>query len=208
MHIRLLLVAAVAAVGLTVTATATAKGPSEAKIEGPGLSSPLLFKGSGEGPGTLLGDFTQQAGFFPAMYGQSPNPMLRAKPKRLGPRYRVTYTVPGPDNMADAVRQDLYPYARGGAVTYMKPGQTFFGREHTFGGWYRSTPALKRLLVQAGLPARAPALKSASGFPAMEVSIAGAAFAALVVVGAIFGRSSIARWLPNRSTFDSKGPNV
>jgi len=208
MHIRLLLVSAVAALGLTLVATAAAKGPSEAKIEGPGLSSPLVLKGDGEGPGTLLGDFTQQAGFFPAMFGQSPDPILRAKAGSLGPKYAITYTVPGPDNVNDTIRQDLYPYARGGSVTYMRPGQEFFGRMSTRGGWYRSTSALKALLVREGLPARATAARPASHFPAMEVTIAGGIVGALALVGAVFGRSSIARWLPSRSTSDSKDPDV
>src|SRR2546421_9131869 len=125
MRIRSLLVFAVAAtVGLVLAAAAAAKGPSEAKITGPGLSSPLVLTGDGEGSGSPLGDFTQQAGFFPAMFGQSPDPMLQLRPASiLGPRYRVTYTVPGPDNTADTIRQDLYPYAQGRPVTYMRPGQ-------------------------------------------------------------------------------------
>src|SRR2546430_13631627 len=64
MQLRSFLVAvtSAAALGLVFAATAAAKGPSAAKIEGPGLSSPLVLKGNGEGTGSPLGDFTQEAG--------------------------------------------------------------------------------------------------------------------------------------------------
>ena len=40
---------------LVLAPIAGAKGPSEAKIEGPGLSKALVLKGDGEGPGSPLG---------------------------------------------------------------------------------------------------------------------------------------------------------
>ena len=83
----------------------------------------------------------------------SPNPLMRSEPSDLGARYLVTYTVPGP---ADAtLEQELYPFAAHGPVTYMRPGQSFWGDQHTHGGWYRGTPQLKAMLVHAGLPSSA-----------------------------------------------------
>ncbi|MFY9578063.1 MAG: hypothetical protein WAQ33_01950 [Gaiellaceae bacterium] len=208
MQLRSFLVAlaSAAALGLAFAATAAAKGPSEAKITGPGLSSPIVLKGDGEGQGSPLGDFTQEAGFFPAMFGQSPDPMLQLRPaKSLGPRYGVIYTVPGPDIVGDTIRQDLYPYAQGSPVTYMKPGQLFFGREHTRGGWYRGSSTLKTLLVKEGLPAQAPAVTpraSSPRFPSRAVAIGGA----IAVVLGVIGASSIAQWRPSRSTSDTKEP--
>jgi hypothetical protein len=38
----------------------------------------------------------------------------------------------------------------------MKPGQSFWGSRQTQGGWYRSTAALRTMLVKFGLPASAP----------------------------------------------------
>jgi hypothetical protein len=191
-------------VALVVVPIATAKGPSEAKIEGPGLSKPLVLKGGGEGPGSPLGDFTQEAGFFPAMFGQSPDPMFELRPAtNLGVRYRVTYSVPGPDSTVDTIRQDLYPYAQGSPVTYMKPNQLFFGREHTRGGWYRASPALKTLLVRAGLPAQAPAVvpRASRPFPSRAVAVGGGVAVLAGLIGA-----SITWWRRNRSTFDTKEP--
>ena len=148
---RLTLVAATLA-ALVLPGLALAKGPSEGSITGPGFSKTVkvLYDGGGGSPGDNL---TQQAGFFPAAFGQSPDPMLHRRPSgRLGPRYRVVWTVPGGRDFI--LRQDLYPYARGGAVTYLKPGQPIFDMT-TRGGWYRN-PELKRTLVGLGLPARAP----------------------------------------------------
>jgi hypothetical protein len=150
--IRLTFVAAIAT-ALLVPAIALAKGPTSASITGPGFSKKIKVFNDGSG-GTPGGDLTQQAGFFPAAFGQSPDPMLHRRPAgRLGPRYRIAWRVPG--GAVFLVRQDIYPYARGGAVTYMKPGQPIFDMT-TRGGWYRD-PQLKRTLVGLGLSAHAPA---------------------------------------------------
>ena len=152
-------------------ASALAKGPTGASIDGPGAGGGITFPGYGESSGSPLGDLTQQAGFFPAAFGQEPSPMLPSRPAGdLGPKYTITYQVPGPHNEADKIRQDVYPYARPAPVTYMRPGQPFFGTEQTRGGWFRADPGLKQTLVGVGLPRSAPAPpptpKSSSGdFP-------------------------------------------
>jgi hypothetical protein len=152
---RFLLPAVIATAALLVPATATAKGPSEATITGPGLSSPIKFTGNGEGGSGPFGLLVSYGGFFPQTFGQSPDPVLRARPSMaLGPRYHVTYVVPGPST--DSLEQDLYPYAVYGPVTYMEPGQKFWGDQKTHGGWYRAAPQLKDTLIEAGLPKKSP----------------------------------------------------
>ena len=144
-----LTLALVAVAALAIPATAGAKGPSEATITGPGLAAPLSIHGDGEGGwSTDLGLLVTEGGFFPQTFGQSPSPLLRAKPARLGPRYTVVYVIPPTD---DTVRQDLYPHAAGGPVTYMEPGQAFW-EQKTTGGWYRGRSTLRTMLVKAGLP--------------------------------------------------------
>jgi hypothetical protein len=150
-----LLVVLVAALALLLPAGAAAKGPSEAEITGPGLASPLRITGFGEGDSSSsLGLLVSDGGFFPETFGQSPSPLLRTQPSDLGPRYVVTYTVPGP--VLGTLQQDLYPYTAGGPVTYMRPGQAFWGDQQTVGGWYRGTGRLKTMLLKAGLPEGAP----------------------------------------------------
>ncbi len=155
-----LTLAAAALAALALPTAASAKGPTEGSISGPGFSKvvKVLYDGGGGSAGDNL---TQASGFFPAAFGQSPDPMLHVKPAGpLGPRYAVAWKVPGGSGTTFRIRQDLYPYARGGAVTYTKPGQPIFGMS-TRGGWYRD-PQLKRTLVSLGLPTSAP--NDGSGF--------------------------------------------
>ena len=153
--IRLSLAAAALA-ALLVPAVAAAKEPSQASISGPGFSKTLKMKDLEHFSGSKLAQLTEESGFFPSAVGQSPNPMLPGRPSgKLGPRYTIVWTVPGPPGVSvHKVRQELYPYARGGAVTYTKPGQPIFDMT-TVGGWYRN-PLLKGTLVGLGLSARAP----------------------------------------------------
>ena len=155
---RRYVVAAVLLAALALPAAAFAKGPESASIFGPALGRSLAVSGDGEmGNGTPLGTLVDLGGFFPQMYGQSPDPTTAKRPLgTLGPRYRVVYVVPGPNRIKSRVVQLVYPYATPVPLTYMKPGQTFWGNRQTQGGWYRSTRALRTLLVELGLPARAP----------------------------------------------------
>ena len=176
-----LIVVPVAALALVLAAGAAAKGPSTAKISGPGLSSPVTISGVGEGDtSTDLGLLVMDGGFFPQVFGQSPSPLLKKQPQQLGPRYTVTYTVPGPTE--STLQQELYPYADGAPVTYLRPGQKFWGTQSTVGGWYRGTGQLKTMLVHAGLPQAAP---EASNGKARGV-VVGAGAGVFVAVGAFF----------------------
>jgi hypothetical protein len=154
---RQLVALAVVAVALALPASALAKGPSSARLFGPGIGS-LAVAGQGEmGPGTPLGALVDTGGFMAQMYGQSPDPTSKARPKAaLGPRYRIVYIVPGPNGIKSRVLQDVYPYARPVPYTFMKPGQKYWGSRQAHGGWFRASAALKQALVDAGLPALAP----------------------------------------------------
>jgi hypothetical protein len=158
MKLRTRVIVLAGAAALAVPGVAVAKGPSVATIAGPGLTAPLTIQGNAEGDvSTDLGMLVAEAGFFPQTFGQSPNPLLAGQPKGpLGPKYTVTYTVPGPST--DTLRQYLYPYAANGTLSYMAPGQKIWDQT-TFGGWYRGTKALRTMLIDAGLPAIPPAVR-------------------------------------------------
>jgi hypothetical protein len=152
---RLLLILGAAA--LLLPTSALGKGPTSASIDGPGGGGGITFSGDGESGGTPLGDLADQAGFFPAVFVRQPDPMLDERPAGdLGPKYTVTYTVPGPDGETWKLEQDLYPYAASGPVTYMTPGQEIFEIGGTRGGWFQADSRLKDTLVAAGLPKTAP----------------------------------------------------
>jgi hypothetical protein len=162
---RLLALLLGAALALVLPAPALAKGPIEASIDGPGLGAPLqvgAVENWGE-EGALsstqpIMQLAEAAGFFPAAFAQVPDPMLPRRPRGdLGPRYVITWIVPGPNDEADRIVQDLYPYATPRPVTYMAPGQPLFRTQRTSGGWFAAAPPLMSLLVDAGLSRTPPA---------------------------------------------------
>lgn len=173
---RLILLLALAA--LAIPSVALGKGPTAATIEGPGGGGGITFSGNeGSGP---LGNLTQQSGWFAAVFEQEPSPMLAARPKGdLGPKYTVTYTVPGPNSDTFTITQNVYPYASSGPVTYLAPGQPIFDMT-TRGGWFQAGPDLNATLVAAGLPESAARSSSdGTSFPTTTVSLL--AFALLLV---------------------------
>ena len=156
----------ITAAAITLATPALAKGPSQASITGPGLVHAIALSGNGE-PGlqSPLATLAGQTGLFTVLFGADSGvtpqtPVLRTPPPRasLGPRYTVIYTVPGlppqPGRQYGQIRQDLYPYAAGGPVTYTPPGQDGFGRPLAFTGWLRADPGLTRTLAQLGVPPR------------------------------------------------------
>lgn len=167
-------------------AVALGKGASQAEITGPGLADPIFLAGERQAGGERLMRIAEAAGFFAATFGQTPDPMLDSRPTgNLGPRYRITYLMPGPNNELDEIRQDLYPYAQPTPVSYTPPEQPFFGTEQTRGGWYvASTSFLKDALVQAGLPQNAPGGGNGSTFPWMVVGPL-AALGGMLLLGAV-----------------------
>lgn len=167
----LLVTLAIAA--LVLPATAFGKGPSAATIDGPGGGGGFTIRGCCS-PGTPAMNLAEHAGFFPAVFRAEPDPMLDRRPTGdLGPKYTITYTVPGPNNETWRIRQDVYPYAKPAPVTYMPPGQEIFETQGTRGGWFQAGPQLKDTLVAAGLPETAPTAGSTDGtsFPTTAVSL-------------------------------------
>jgi hypothetical protein len=69
----------------------------------------------------------------------------------LGPRYRATFHwLVGPDETRP-IRQELYPFADSGALSFTPPGQKKLGGASR-GGWYKAGPELTLLLIDAGVP--------------------------------------------------------
>jgi hypothetical protein len=150
MKLRLLIVA-IAGAGLAlIPAPADAKGVREMSISGPGLATPIH-----------LDDTTADAALYPnALAGESGLWFLNQTPDRitasrpggdLGPRYVATYHWLVAQDKTAPIRQELYPFADGGAVTYTPPSQKV-GEGTPPGGWYRAGPKLTLLLVAVGVP--------------------------------------------------------
>jgi hypothetical protein len=161
---RALLSTILGVVVLLAPTAALAKGASEATITGPGLGDGIRLAGEGDPGGGALMQIAEDSGFFPAVFLTTPNPMLSKRPDgELGPRYTIVYVMPGPSGGVDEIRQDVYPYATPSLVSYMKPGQPYFGTERTVGGWYVAGPTLKDDLVAVGLRATAPPVADDAG---------------------------------------------
>jgi len=168
---RLIAVTALAA-GMSIAAAvalatpAFAKGPSQARLTGPGLAHAVVISGNGEpGEQDRLASLAGQTGLFTVMFGADASAGLAGAPARLpapppkaslGPRYALVYTVPGvpprPGQQFGRVRQDLYPRAAGGPVIYTPPGQHGFSGPLAVTGWLRGGPQLTRTLAQLGVP--------------------------------------------------------
>src|SRR5436309_14366342 len=102
-----LVVLAAAIAAVLVPAAALAEGASEAALTGPGIGT-IKLNGEGHADGNGLMQLAEDAGFFPAVFASSPSPMRTEKPAGdLGPRYSLTYVMPGPNDELDTVRQDL-----------------------------------------------------------------------------------------------------
>ena len=209
---RLIVVTALAAgmsiAVITLATPALAKGPSQARITGPGLARAIVVSGAGEpGQQGTLAVLAGQTGLFTVLFGadasvpsQTPTRLRSQPPKAsLGPRYTVSYTVPGvtprPGEQFGRIHQDLYPRAVGGPIIYTPPGQDGFGQPLQVTGWLRASPQLTRTLAQLGVlsrsgtqsalqtrpPAGRPAAAHHAGSPALAWLIAAAAIVTAVV---------------------------
>lgn len=151
------------AVALVTAGPALAKGATKAVITGSGLAHPIVVADAGEpGQSGKLVTLAEQSGLFTVLFGASmsgPATTLHSPPPpraALGPRYTVTYTVPGvdpqPGQKYGRIRQNLYPYATGAPLTYTPAGQHGFGQPLQATGWLRAGRGLVRTLTDLGVP--------------------------------------------------------
>ena len=175
------LAAGMSVAAITLAAPALAKGPSQARITGPGLAHAIVVSGSGEpGQSGMLATLALQTRLFSVMFGpNAPVPaQLRPLPPKasLGPQYVIIYTVPGefplPGKQFGQIRQDLYPRAVGGPVIDTPPRQP--GGPLPVFGWFRAGRHLPRTLAELGVPARpgTPAAPRTRDLPAAHPAAA------------------------------------
>ena len=154
---RVCVVAGVAALAvLLVAGPVAAKGADQATITGPGISTPIVVGGDGEpGSGEGLGQLEDASGLFVAMFGPESSGAMSLSSTvpagSLGPKYEITYRVPGGNPKPDTLRQDAYPLAAAGPVTFTPAGQPVLGTKTT-GGWYHTPDTFRPLLTSLGVP--------------------------------------------------------
>jgi hypothetical protein len=159
--------------GLVAIATVVIAGPASAKASlaeadftGPGLRGGMRI----EAPDTegLWESGIDVAGGLDDTRADSVEE-LGLTPAALGPRYLVTYRFHGSDHL---IRQDLYPYAKGGPVTYTPPGQELnVGINMSIiAGWYQSSLGFFHYLVDHALPETNPVASVATREPAPDTA--------------------------------------
>jgi hypothetical protein len=208
--VRIILTGGVlAAALLAVAGPALAKGASQVRITGPGLAHAIVMANDGEPDQSgQLATLAEQSGLFTAMFGsgtsgsspaQLPTPPPQAS---LGPSYALVYTVPGiepaPGQTDGTVRQDLYPYAHGGPLSYTPPGQRGFNGAGALRiqGWLRTSPELAGTLAQLGIQRpTGPAVKQATHGAAKDAPVPLIGLAA-TAAGVLAG---VAWWLRRRT---------
>ena len=164
--------------GLVALTTVVVAGPASAKVDiaeahitGPGLEGGLRI----EAPDTygLWDSGIDTEGGLDDTRADSVAE-LGLTPGDLGPRYLVTYRFG-----IGRARQDLYPYAKGGPVTYTPPDQELGDRRDApdflrsmpiVAGWYQSPLVFFNYLVDHGLPEANPAASVASRGPAPDTA--------------------------------------
>ena len=170
MQRRVLAMLVLALLLAAVPTAAQAKGASAATISGGGPGGlpggPIDLNGDGEpGSGTDLANLADSAGVFATLFQDAAAGKLTSPPPGdRGPRYTITWTFPNGAGGADKVRQSVWPYAAGGPITYLAPGQKVLDTT-TEGGWFRAADNLRQSLISAGLPDR-PALTAPAPAPA------------------------------------------
>jgi hypothetical protein len=140
---------------LVMAPAALAKGANAPRITGPGLDKPISLRGMGE-PGTagVVAEISDRAGLFAVMFGDDGGRLSTERPAGdLGPRYTITWSVPGGD-ITYPVVQDLYPWAAAGPYTYAEPGQRIWDGQPIIGGWFRTRSVLLTSLKELGFPSR------------------------------------------------------
>jgi len=219
----LVLMATVGVVVALWASPAMAKGPDQATITGPGLDEPIVVSGYGEpGSGYELSELADGSGLFLVMFEPAdPSVVSEAPDGPFGPKFELTFRVPDGDETASTVRQDIYPQAAGGPVTYTEAGQDVFGMT-TRGGWYRTPPSFADLLERLGVPAAAssgqsqaePVAAPEPGNPAAPASprlpVAAIVAAAIVLAGAGLGwwRVNAKRPLPRHPAAGQQGASA
>jgi hypothetical protein len=186
----------VGALFLAVATPAAAKPTfDEARINGPGLGGRgVHIAGRAIAPMTESGiDLANGRGY--AMVDSIAELGLTAA--ELGPGYVVRYSFYlGRSKPPRIVRQELYPYAKGGPVTYTSPGQRLGGPASLSitAGWYRGSAAFLDFLVDQGLPETNPMVVADRAFDPDTAPSSGlwrwiaVAFAAVLALAVVSGR--------------------
>jgi hypothetical protein len=132
MKLRIVVVAALSLVAFALPTTRVdAKGPTTLLVSGDGIDGTIVVRPT-DRPARFW-TLVEATGFFEFGAGSAVSALRRsddvAAAADLGVRLRLTWIVPGggEDGATSRLRQDLYPFAPGGARLDTPAGQTVYG---------------------------------------------------------------------------------
>jgi hypothetical protein len=141
MKLRILLVTVIVGAAALVPGVAWAKGAKSATITGPGLEQPVHVGHDPRTAPVTVSWLSRVTGLYFTAFRATPSPTQKRPDGKLGPRYRAEFEMYAAADKTVTFRQDLYPFAAVGFVTYTRPGQAIFGSSAP-GGWYVTSDAL------------------------------------------------------------------
>lgn len=140
------------AIVVGLASPAEAKGVRDVTIKGPGIPRSMTV----DRPTTSA--LAQASRLYVATSHQPAGVVEDRRPsERLGSRYVATWGWLVAVDTTKPLRQVLYPFAEGGALSYVPPGQRVFDHGPFKGGWIRVGAPLTEVMVALGaLPRTAP----------------------------------------------------
>lgn len=193
--------ACLAALALPSAAAGKIPLPSSAVVSGSGMA-PIAIGSNSSGLRTVAA-LAGYSSLYAAVLPGDVRPRVRLGNRgSLGPRYTITYRIsrwrrhrrPTP---IFVVTQQVYPYARGGPVAYVRPGQRVFNFR-TRGGWFGADHRLARTLLRVGLPRAASLPAPATPHRFLIASAVAAALGAGLVAAATVTRRAGRAAAPER----------
>ena len=156
MKLRIVVLAALSLVAFAVpTARVDAKGPTTLLVSGDGIDGTVVVRPT-DRPSRFW-TLVEATGFFEFGVRALVSALRRsddtAAVADLGVRLRLTWIVPGggEDGATSRLRQDLYPFAPGGARLDTPEGQTVYGYS-VAAGLHRVDSNVVTLLRRLGVP--------------------------------------------------------
>ncbi|MFQ5968624.1 MAG: hypothetical protein ACE5MI_13620 [Acidimicrobiia bacterium] len=181
--LRLTVSVGLAAVLVAIPSSALAKGAIEVTVEAEDGTVQTLT----DTAESALQNLAESAHVYSAIFRTDPGILMADPPSGdLGPRLSLLWDL----GFAEPVRQDIYPLAEDGPVTYVAPGQRLGGDptsevNRTFGGWFRADTDLSAALESIGFSLGAEDGGIAGFASGISLTVAAIAIALTVVVAVL-----------------------
>lgn len=138
------ILAAVVGLAVAVPGTASAKGPEDARVDGPGLAEPIGL--NWESNESELSGLIDATGFWDLAEKAAMEP----EGGDLGERYVVSFSISDETGNPSSLSLHAYPFAQPEPLVYVPAGQEAFPMGAVPEGWRTSTTALTAWFEEIG----------------------------------------------------------